>query len=46
MKEDGHHIVVVIKERSEVMKMLELVVLSEEMVRKKKAKQLMTRDLT
>ncbi len=35
MKEDGHHIVVVIKERSEVMKMLERVVLSEEMARKK-----------
>ncbi len=36
MKEYGHHIVVVIKERSEVMKMLEPVVLFEEMARKKK----------
>ncbi len=35
---------VVIKERSEVMKMLERVVLSEEMARKKIAKQLMTRE--
>ena len=43
MKEDGHHIVVVLKERSEVMKMLERVVLSEEMTRKKAAKKLMTR---
>jgi len=44
MKEDGHHIVVVVKERLELMKMLERVVLYEEMARKKIAKQLMTRD--
>ncbi len=42
MKDDGHHIVVVIKEPLEVMKMLERVVLSEEMTRKKAAKKLMT----
>ena len=44
MKEGGHHIVVVIKERLEVMKMLEHVVLSEEMERKKAAKKLMTKE--
>mgnify|MGYP006153922695 CR=1 FL=1 len=43
MKEGGHHVVVVIKEHSEVMKMLERVVLSEEMERKKAAKKLMTK---
>ena len=43
MKEGGHHIVVVIKERSVVMKMLERVVLSEEMTRNKAAKKLMTK---
>ena len=44
MKEGGHHAVVVIKEHSEVMKMLERVVLSEEMERKKAAKKLMTKE--
>ena len=43
MKEGGHHVLAVIKERSEVMKMLERVVLSEEMTRKKAAKKLMTK---
>ena len=43
MKEGGHHVLAVIKEHSEVMKMLERVVLSEEMTRKKAAKKLMTK---
>jgi hypothetical protein len=37
MKEGGHHIVGVTKERSVVMKMLERFVLSEEMTRNKAA---------
>ncbi len=44
MKEGGQYVVVVIKERLEVMKMLERVVLSEEMERKKAAKKLMTKE--
>ena len=44
MKEGGHHAVVVIKEHSEVMKMLERVMLSEEMEQKKAAKKLMTKE--
>ena len=40
---NSHHVLAVIKERSEVMKMLERVVLSEEMMRKKAAKKLMTK---
>jgi len=44
MKEGGHHAVVVIKERSEVMKMLKRVMLSEEMERKKAAKKLVTKE--
>ena len=43
MKGGGHHVLAVIKERSEVMKMLERVVLSEEMTRTKAAKKLMTK---
>ena len=42
MKEGGHHVLAVIKEHSVVMKMLEHVVFSEEMTRKKAAKKLMT----
>ena len=43
MKEGGHHVLAVIKERLVVMKMLEHVVLSEEMTRKKAAEKLMTK---
>jgi len=43
MKGDGHHVLAVIKERSEVMIMLERVVLSEEMTRTKAAQKLMTK---
>ena len=46
MKEGGHHIVVVIKERLVLMKMLERVVLSKEMTRNKGAKKLMAEKIS